>query len=325
MKNNSKLQITNFSHAGTSKLRMMLLIITFSLGYLAFSISSYAANGTGTTGAQFLRLGAGARPVAMGGAYTAISDDVNGPQYNAAGIAWAKHKEAIASYIDYLEGITYGYIGYIQPLQNGSALGMALAYLNSGSIDQTDLAGTSIGTFSSTQSLLLLTYAKTMGPKMSWGTNLKMFQQKIENEKANGYAFDFGAIYKLWPRLAFGLNVQNLGPGVKFVQEKDPLPLTIKAGVAYIFVEDMLTLSTDAKYQPKEDSKINENVGLEYWVNQNLALRVGYDTANISDIENFNGITAGLGFQVAGFNLHYAWMPYGILGDTHRISVGYKW
>ncbi|MDD5492083.1 MAG: PorV/PorQ family protein [bacterium] len=307
------------------RITILIKIIEVALAFLTTMPSYSIASGTGTTGAQFLRLGAGARPVAMGGAFTAIADDVNGPQYNAAGIAWAKHKEAVASYIDYLEGITYSYIGYIHPLQNGSTLGLAMAYLDSGAIDQTDLAGSSIGTFSSAQSLVLLTYARTMGPKMSWGTNLKMFQQKIESEKANGYAFDFGAIYKLWPRLAFGLNVQNIGPGVKFVQEKDPLPLTIKAGAAYIFVENVLTLSTDAKYQPKEESKISENVGMEYWVNSNLALRVGYDTANISDIENFNGITAGLGFQVAGFNLHYAWMPYGILGDTHRISVGYKW
>ncbi len=319
MKSNFKLQITN------SKLRMMILILAFVIGPLAFGLSAGYASGTGTTGAQFLRLGAGARPVAMGNAFTAIADDANGPQYNAAGIAWAKHKEAIASYIDYLEGISYGYVGYIHPLPNGSALGLALAYLDSGAIDQTDLAGSSIGTFSSTQNLLLLTYAKTIGSKMSWGTNLKVFRQKIEAEKANGYALDLGTIYKAWPRLSFGVNVQNLGPGVKFVQEKDPLPLTIKAGAAYIFVEDKLTLATDAKYQPKEESKVSENVGLEYWVNQNLALRVGYDTANISDIENFNGLTAGLGFQIAGFNLHYAWMPYGILGDTHRISVGYKW
>jgi hypothetical protein len=307
------------------RIHIMIKIIEVTLAFLTTMPSYTMASGTGTTGAQFLRLGAGARPVAMGGAYTAIADDVNGPQYNAAGIAWARHKEAVASYIDYLEGISYSYIGYIHPLKNGSALGLALAYLNSGSIDQTDLAGSTIGTFSSTQSLLLLTYARTMGTKISWGTNLKVFQQKIEEEKANGYALDLGAIYKFWPRLSFGINVQNLGPGVKFVQEKDPLPLTVKAGAAYIFKEDVLTLSTDAKYQPKEKSKVSENVGLEYWVNQNLALRVGYDTANISDIENFNGMTAGLGFQVSGFNLHYAWMPYGILGDTHRISVGYKW
>ncbi len=318
MNSNYKSQISNL------KLKVEAGILILAISFIFFAVPALAS-GTGTTGAQFLRLGAGARPVAMGGAYTAIADDVNGPQYNAAGIAWAKHKEAVASYIDYLEGISYSYLGYIHPLQNGSTLGLAVAYLNSGAIDQTDLAGNTIGTFSSAQSLLLLTYAKTAGTKFSWGTNLKVFQQKIEEEKANGYALDFGVIYKIRPRLAFGVNVQNLGPGVKFVQEKDPLPLTIKAGAVYIFVEDVLTLSADTKYLPKEESKISENVGLEYWVSQNLALRAGYDTAHISDIENFNGVSAGMGLRFAGFNLNYAWMPYGILGDTHRLSVGYKW
>lgn len=324
MKSNRNLQISNFSHTGTGKSKVEAWFLILAIALIFFAVPAFAS-GAGTTGVQFLRLGAGARPVAMGGAYTAVADDVNGPQYNAAGIAWAKHKEAVASYIDYLEGISYSYLGYIHPLKNGSTLGLALAYLNSGAIDQTDLAGNTLGTFSSAQSLLLLTYAKTVGSKFSWGTNLKVFQQKIEEEKANGYALDFGTIYKIWPRFSFGVNVQNLGPGIKFVREKDPLPLTVKAGAAYIFVEDILTLSADAKYLPKEEHKLSENIGLEYWVSQNMALRVGYDTANISDIENFNGVSAGMGFRFAGFNLNYAWMPYGILGDTHRLSVGYKW
>jgi hypothetical protein len=84
-------------------------------------------------------------------------------------------------------------------------------------------------------------------------------------------------------------------------------------------------MAADAKYQPKENSKISENVGLEYWVSKNFALRAGYDTANISDIESFTGVSAGMGFKVAGIGLNYAWMPYGILGDTHRISLGFKW
>ena len=101
--------------------------------------------------------------------------------------------------------------------------------------------------------------------------------------------------------------------------------MTIKFGALYMFMENTLNISGDAKYQPKENSKISENVGAEYWVSRNLALRIGYDTASISDIENFTGVSAGMGFKVSGLTLNYAWMPYGILGDTHRISLGFKW
>lgn len=308
------------------KITILIRIIEVALAFIT-TIPSYtaASSGTGTTGAQFLRLGAGARPIAMGGAYTALADDASGPQYNAAGAAWVRNKEAMASYIDYLEGIRYGYIGYLQPLNANSTLGLAFGYLDSGSIDRTDVAGTDIGTFSSTQSLVLLTYARAFGSKFSLGTNLKLFQQKIEDEKSSGYAFDLGTMYKIKPYFNLGLAVQNIGPGVTFVQDKDPLPLTIKFGALYMFMEDTLNISGDAKYQPKEDSKITESVGAEYWVSRNFALRAGYDTASISDIENFTGVSAGMGFKVSGLNLNYAWMPYGILGDTHRITLGFKW
>ncbi len=307
------------------KITMMFKIVELALSLVTIMPSYSLASGTGTTGAQFLRLGAGARPVAMGGAYTALANDANGPQYNPAGIGWNQNKEAIASYIDYLQGITYGYVGYIQPVGQKDNFGVALAYLNSGIIDQTDLSGTKVGTFSSNQSLVMLTYAHNFGSRFALGANLKAFQQKIEAESANGYAVDLGTIYKVKPNLSLGLAVQNLGPGVTFVKEKDPLPVTFKFGILYIFVEDIFCMSADAKYQPKETNKLSENVGLEYWVSKNFAFRAGYDTANINDIENFTGVSAGMGFKVAGVNLNYAWMPYGLLGDTHRISLGFKW
>ena len=307
------------------KITILIRIIEVALAFLTTIPSYTAASGTGTTGAQFLRLGAGARPIAMGGAFTAVADDANGPQYNPAGSAWVRNKEAMASYIDYLEGIKYGYIGYLQPLNANSTLGLAYGYLDSGAIDRTDVAGSAIGTFSSTQSLGILTYARSFGDKFALGTNLKLFQQIIEDEKAGGYAFDLGTQYKVRPQFVLGLAVQNIGPGVTFVKEKDPLPVTIKLGALYMFMEDTLNISGDAKYQPKENSKISENVGAEYWVSRNLALRIGYDTASISDIENFTGVSAGMGFKISGLTLNYAWMPYGILGDTHRISLGFKW
>lgn len=39
------------------------------------------AKGLGTTGAQFLKVGMGARPLAMAGAFSAVSDDVNSIYY----------------------------------------------------------------------------------------------------------------------------------------------------------------------------------------------------------------------------------------------------
>ena len=39
------------------------------------------------TGAAFLKIGTGARPAALGGAYTALADDVNAIYYNPGALA----------------------------------------------------------------------------------------------------------------------------------------------------------------------------------------------------------------------------------------------
>ncbi|MBI4064288.1 MAG: hypothetical protein HY401_08330, partial [Elusimicrobia bacterium] len=36
------------------------------------------------------------------------------------------------------------------------------------------------------------------------------------------------------------------------------------------------------------------------------------------------GIAAGLGFKHMGLNIDYAFVPFGNLGNTHRVSLGYR-
>jgi len=51
-----------------------------------------------------------------------------------------------------------------------------------------------------------------------------------------------------------------------------------------------------------------------------LALRVGYKTNQ--DVGS--GITAGIGFKMGKVSIDYGYVPYGDLGNTHRISLGIK-
>src|SRR5436305_1138881 len=56
--------------------------------------------------AAFLDDGWGARPVGMGGAFTAISDDSNASLYNPAGIAQLQWNEFSATYAQLFSGLT---------------------------------------------------------------------------------------------------------------------------------------------------------------------------------------------------------------------------
>src|SRR6185369_5748341 len=56
--------------------------------------------------AAFQDTGWGARPIGMGGAFTAISDDSNAPLYNPAGLVQVQWNEVSAMYSRLFSGLT---------------------------------------------------------------------------------------------------------------------------------------------------------------------------------------------------------------------------
>ena len=93
-------------------------------------------------------------------------------------------------------------------------------------------------------------------------------------------------------------------------------PLTFKLGAASNLKN--LTLALDVA--KPQDNEIYYCLGAEWWLRNVLALRAGYKTNQ--DIGQ--GLTAGIGYKFGRICLDYAYVPYGDLGDAHRISLGIK-
>jgi hypothetical protein len=53
-----------------------------------------------------------------------------------------------------------------------------------------------------------------------------------------------------------------------------------------------------------------------------VALRTGYQFGRNTGAGS--GFSVGMGLTFSNLGLDYAFVPYGDLGDTHRISLGYK-
>src|SRR5208282_3523353 len=68
-----------------------------------------------TSGADFLQIPSGARGAAMGGAFTAVADDVNALTWNPAGLSMLEYPEFGYLYMLYLGDTGYNFGGFALP------------------------------------------------------------------------------------------------------------------------------------------------------------------------------------------------------------------
>jgi hypothetical protein len=129
--------------------------------------------------------------------------------------------------------------------------------------------------------------------------------------------------------VTLGAAIQNLGPGLKFLDERSSLPLTFAAGAAYRFPIG-LALAADARLRPH--SHIQEfGIGTEYTALKALTFRGGWLGTRTTGSSPSRaravvpqGFAAGIGLRISTFNLDYSFQPAGELGNAQRISVGSK-
>lgn len=336
-------------------------VLIFSLLFL--SASAYPA---GETAANFLKIAPGARPAAIGEAYTAVANDASAVYWNAAGLANLKSKEFVLSHNIWFQDIQHSYMAFAVPMNSGlsrvpsnKCIGISATYLNAGIMEGRDTTGSLTGdSFTASDLSISLAYGRNLhsivGMPLSAGLALKFIKQEISKYSANTVAFDAGLMYPfkaIGVPCNFGAAVLNVGAPVKFIREEYPLPLTYKAGFSFMpFVKSMLPLlvSVDASFP--NDGDMGWRVGTEFAAGSILALRAGYinqdsvtrsalaggeiGLANDSVASRLTGLMAGFGINIpmgrfsgsdGSLSLDYAFVPYGELGNTHRISLGVKW
>ena len=280
------------------------------------------ASGAGTTGADILNIGVGARAIAMGEAYIALADDASSLYWNPAGLALMQERQASFMYSQQLEGLAYQNARIGIPLENG-AIGGSLSYLSYGQIDGFDQFGNSIGNQKAYSGVGTLG-AAWLGNQWSVGVNAKGIQETLADESASTFAFDFGTTV-IYPKPVLGGTiraaavVQNVGSGMKFLQQTDPLPMKLKLGLAAVQMMDHhLNLTFDIT--KPNDGNATYQGGAEYWLGEHLALRTGYA---VNQLEGM-GVRAGIGLRLKSLSFDYAYAGFGELGITHRYEISFR-
>lgn len=308
----------------------------------------------GTTAAPFLKIGVGARAVALGGNYTALANDASTLYWNPAGIGSLDKISLSASHSEWFAGISHDAVMLAIPVTDIVAIGVDLTYLSSGDIEQTTLNeqdGNGIY-YDATDFALGLTYAHRMTDRFVVAFKTKYISQRIYNEQASTFAMDFGTTYRTdFNGLRIGMNMANFGGNMKMTGndlievvddpltgdeseqmrngESWPLPIIFRVGIAVDIsgpqesflnnADNRLTLAVDATHPNDNNETIG--AGLEYAWKEFLALRAGYRANH--DVQDLS-FGAGLQFVLGGvqFNIDYAYADYGDLQDVQRFTAG---
>ena len=105
---------------------------------------------------------------------------------------------------------------------------------------------------------------------------------------------------------------------MKFLQQGDDLPALYRLGTAYLFPYG-ITASVEGVH--RQSGLDSAGVGLEWMNEKGFSFRAGYDTERTRGLSALAGVTVGLGMNLWGEELAYAWQPTGDLGSAHFISL----
>ncbi len=282
----------------------------------------------GTTGAQFLELGVSARSMGMGGAYTAVTNDVSAVYYNPAALTSILGREVMATYIDMPADVQYGFAAVGMPLESiGGVLGIGVYALTSGEmIERTYNNGTGDGTgrtFSYNDLALSVGYGRYLTDRFSIGFTVRYIGEYAHDYTANGWSADVGVDYNTGYR-AFRLSmaITNFGPDLTFIADEYPLPINFKFGGSINVVDGLdHVIKLAAEGSHPSDNLEKYNAGMEYVFKEMFSLRIGsrfnYDA---------DGITAGGGIRLpygedGEMRFDYAYQDFGILTEVHRFTM----
>jgi hypothetical protein len=295
---------------------MKRIILSLSaLGLIFGGTPTFASNDAGLPG-EFLNTGVGARPLGMGRAFTAVSDDVDSIYWNPAGLASYRSSQLSFQYSPLPEEGSFQYAAYSQPIYTYGNFGVGIINLDSGSIPRTvaisanDFSET--GTYSAYERAYMAGYASRFGDHYSSGFTLKMVENSLDDVKKTGFGADWGNLYRVNDDLQFGLMIRNLlAPTYEFDNEKETFPRIMRVGGAYRVLKGHLLTSLDLDKTLSESQSMKWHFGLEGHVIDNIFLRAGIDSTEV---------TAGVGVKFKNLQFDYA-AGFQELGYLNRFSM----
>lgn len=296
---------------------------------------------------EFLSTGIGARALGMGGAFVSIADDASASYWNPAGMIFVQRRELVLMHSERFGSlVNYDAGSYVQQLgrdnENRSAFGFSFLRVGVDDIPYTRKITTESGVeligidreVSEADWGFFFSYAKLMNRTLALGGNVKVIRKSVGDDSALGFGFDVGLLYKPWRRLSIGANIQDAtSTFLIWNSETESILPTARLGLSYPFLFPSIrgklnvAAALDARFEGRKyataywigEASADVRLGLEYWYDNLVAVRVGQEQHAETDFMAGAGLR--LPFSGNTLGLDYAFLSNGHdLDDTHRVS-----
>ena len=330
----------------------MRLRLAYILTFIFSVLFSQTVSKTGTTAAQFLKIGIGSRAIGMGGAFSAVADDVTALYWNPAGLSRLTKNEILLDHQDWILDVDLEYVGGLFKTPFGS-LGAAISALHMGEMEVTTTRSPE-GTgekFRAGSIMGQLSFSRNLTDRFSFGISAKYIQETIYNSKATGFALDLGTMYFTQiPGLKMGMSISNYGtkmqmsgrdlllqtevdPGLEsdpininanFSTDRFELPLIFRFGLAYQKLlpdKSGILIAMDALHP--NDNTESINLGSELSFKNFLYFRTGIQHLYKRDsVTEFSvGLGVKLNILTTSYIVDYSYVNMGPLGNPQKITL----
>lgn len=262
------------------------------------------------------------RAAAMGSAFTGVADDASALFSNPSGLALLEEGQLSFNNDIWLVGTFQATALLGMPLQGWGGMGLAVKYLDFGTFEGRDGAGALTPSYGANRWAIQAGWGIGVLKDLYLGIGLEDSQAFLAGIGSNHLSSNVGLLWK--SRSGFGLGASYVNVG--FISPGGLNADAINLGASYSKDLDSRThflVALGGTLQP--DGIQYLQAGTEWNFLKGFFLRAGYQLP-LSDmgLVGLTGLTAGAGVRVSGFDLDYAYLPYGDLGSAHRISVGYQ-
>lgn len=284
--------------------------------------------------AAFDEFSIGVRPAALGGAFTAISDDANAVFYNPAGLYRIEKNEFLASYgrlyfgLDDDSNISTSLISYVNPFGKHGTAGLGMYSLQL------------IGLYS--EKMISFSYSLRIVPKLGFGLTMKSLSHKYgsdiytknaiddsgnllgeadpvfsQGNSKSKLSSDIGIFYRPDAKYNLGFTMQNINSPDIGLKETDKVEKVYRTGFAYTPRTANMSIEILSK-----SGDTNITSGFEkYFSEKTFAMR-GSLTFGSRDLRR---LSVGFGLNQKNYKLDYVFL-YPLVGindtyGTHKISV----